>query len=140
MIRTLRFTETIDGATYTASTSIPAGGRILDVLLETTAAWTAATAPLDVGDADASDALVGAEAMDGLVGKAAAGAGGTDWGNGLGDTDGPQSAGGPGKSYPAGGTITAVVTPTVPGGPTGLSAVTLLIELPGVSRRAVVTT
>ena len=51
--------------------------------------------------------------------------GGTDWGNGLNGTTGPFSAGGPGKLYPSGDVVTAVVTPTVPGGPTGISAITL---------------
>lgn len=139
-VRTLTFTETLDGVTYTAATSVPKGWRVLDVFVETTVGWTAATAPLDVGDSDANDALVAAvnlKAQQGIAGKDA---NGTDWGNGLSDADGPASAGGPGKLYPAGDTITAVATATVPGGPTGISRLTLWLEGPTVRRNAVAAT
>lgn len=137
-VRTLTFVETANGATYTARTSIPPGARIVDVLLETFTAWTAATAPIDVGDSDAADALVGAADLASQQGVVGSGSGGTDWGNGLTDADGPYSAGGPGKLYPSGDLITAVVTPTVPGGPTGVSRVTILFEFAGSQRAAIV--
>lgn len=136
MLRTLTFTETALGVTYTARTSVPAGARLLDVLVETTTGWAAATAPLDVGDSDASDALIAAVDLKAAQGAAASGLGGTDWGNGLSDSDGPYSAAGPGKLYPSGDVITAVVAPTVPGGPTGVSKVTLVLELAGTVRAA----
>lgn len=136
-IRVLTFTETVAGATYTARCSLPDGSRLLDVLLETTVAWTAATAPVDVGDADAADALVAATDLAAQQGIAATGLGGTDWGNGLVGADGPYSAGGPGKLYPAGAAIVAVITPTVPGGPTGISRVSLWYEAANVTRAAV---
>lgn len=137
-VRTLTFTETVAGLTYTAVTSVPKGARILDVLLESTAAWTAATSDLDVGDSDAADALVQAQDMSAQFGQPAAGAGGTDWGNGLTGADGPFSATGPGKLYPSGDLITAVITATVPGGPTGISRVTILFEFAGAHRAATV--
>ena len=137
-VRTLTFVETVAGVTYTAVTSVPKGARILDVLLETTAGWTAATADLDVGDSDAADALVGALDVSSQFGIAASGGGGTDWGNGLSDADGPYSSVGPGKLYPSGDIITAVITATVPGGPTGLSRVTILFEIAGAHRVATV--
>jgi hypothetical protein len=137
-VRVLTLTETVAGVTYTATTSVPKGARILDVLTETTVAWTAATAPVDVGDGDGADSLIAAADLAAQQGAAATGLGGTDWGNGLTDADGPQSAGGPGKLYPNGGTIVAVCTPTVPGGPTGVSRITLLFEFAGATRAAVV--
>ena len=42
MMRRVVLTETASGLTYTAQTSVPAGARIVDVLVETTAAWAAA--------------------------------------------------------------------------------------------------
>lgn len=127
--RVLTFTETAAGVTYTASCSLPKGSRLLDVLVETTVAWTAATAPIDVGDADAADALVSGDDIAAQQGVTAAFNGsGTDWGNGLNGASGPYSASGPGKLYPNGAIITAVVTPTVPGGPTGISRITLWFE------------
>ena len=141
MVRTIRFTETADGATYTGKVSVPAGARLLDLLLETTVAWTAATAPLDVGDSDASDALIAAMDIAGVTFGDSYGLNfnGTAWGNANND-GGPAYNGGSGKLYPNGDTITAVITPTVPGGPTGISTVTLLLELGGVARGQVVTT
>ena len=138
MIRTLTFTETSTGATYTARTSIPRGARLLEVFLETTVAWTAATAPVDVGDSDAADALVKAANLKAQQGIDSSGKGGTDWGNGLNGTTGPYSTGGPGKLYPAGDVITAVLSPTVPGGPTGVSRITLWIELNATTNPATV--
>ena len=138
MLRILTFTETDTGVTYTAKSSIPPGARLLDVLLETTVAWTAATAPVDVGDSDASDALVKAADLAAQQGIGAGGTGGTDWGNGLTGTDGPYQTGGAGKLYPNGDTITAVISPTVPGGPTGVSRITLMFDMSGTTRRAVV--
>jgi len=136
-VRTLTFTETVAGLVYTAVTSIPKGARIIDVLIESTAAWTAATALLDVGDSDAADALIQAQDMTSQFGiNAIAANGGTDWGNGLIQADGPYSSTGPGKLYPSGDIITAVITATVPGGPTGLSRVTILFEIAGAHRVA----
>ncbi len=139
MIRTLLFTEDDTSLTYTAEISIPVGARLLDIYVETDVAWTAATAPLDVGDSDASDALCDAGTVDltgqqGIAGSACAG---TDWGNGLTAADGPISNGGPGKLYPSGDTITAVATATVPGGPTGISRIVLFLQVPGPDRQAV---
>jgi hypothetical protein len=138
MLRTLSIVETDAGLTYTARASVPAGARLLDVLIESSAAWTAATADLDVGDLDGADALIASADITGTDGSAAEGLGGTDWGFGRDGTNGPYSASGPGKLYPSGSTITAVVTATVPGGPTGISLVTLLLELPGTHRAATV--
>jgi len=139
MVRSVTFTETVAGVTYTAVTSIPAGARLLDIAVETTAAWTAMTAPVDVGDSDATDALVKGHDLAAIQGAVlAAAGGGTDWGNGLIGATGPYSAGGPGKLYPTGDVITAVCSPTVPGGPTGVSKLTLIFELPGTSRAATV--
>lgn len=138
MIRTLFFAETVAGATYTASVTVPAGARLLDVLVDTSVAWAAATAPIDVGDSDAADALVKNFDMAAQGGTAGKSKGGTDWGDGLTGNNGPLSAVGPGKLYPNGDTITAVVSPTVPGGPTGISSVSLLIEIPSTHRVAVV--
>jgi hypothetical protein len=135
-VRVLTFTETVAGVTYTAVTSLPKGSRLLDVLIETTVAWTAATAALDLGDVDASDALAAAVDLTSQFGVAGANQGGTDWGNGLTDSDGPYSATGPGKLYPAGSPITAAVTAGTPGGPTGISRVTLWYEFAGPSRAA----
>jgi hypothetical protein len=135
-VRTLTLTETVAGLTYTGRVSVPAGARVIDVLVETTAAWAAATAALDVGDSDANDALIGALSVSAQGAWVASANGGTDWGNGLTDNTGPYSAGGPGKLYPSGDTITAVVTATVPGGPTGHTVVTVLYEFAGVHRVA----
>jgi len=139
MLRTLSFTETIAGATYTASCSVPAGYRLIDLIIETTTAWTAATAPVDIGDSDGGDSLVQTLDLAPQGGVTAAGGGGTDWGNGLTGADGPYSAGGAGKLYATADTITAVVTPTVPGGPTGISRVTAWLEQSGAPRKTVVT-
>lgn len=136
MLRTILLTETVDGATYTGSVSVPAGWRVLDLLVETFVAWTAATADLDVGDSDAADALAAAFDLTGVTFQSGTGVGGTTWGNADGDGD-PYSGSGTGKLYPAGETITAVVTSTTPGGPTGISRVTLWMEPAGVTRRAV---
>lgn len=142
----MTFTETVDGATYTASIDLPANTRLLDVLVETFTAWTAATAPLDVGDSDAADALASGLNVAAQMGVVGANATGTDWGNGLTGADGPYgyngtqaSTSGPGKLYPAGDTITAVITPTVPGGPTGVSRVTLIAQVEAAAVAAVVT-
>lgn len=128
--RVLTFTETATGVTYTAKCSLPPGSRLLDVLIETTVAWTAATAPLDVGDSDAADALVQAlnvAAQD--FTSAGAKTSGTAWGDSGGNGSAYLSSGS-GKLYPSGATITAVISPTVPGGPTGVSRVTLWFEQP----------
>lgn len=135
----MAFTETVAGLVYTGSVSIPAGARVLDILVETSAAWTAATADLDVGDSDATDAL--ASALDVSAVAYQSGntlLGGTAWGDagGNGDTYAGGTAGGTGKLYPAGDVLTAVITATVPGGPTGHTAVTVLYEFPGVHRLA----
>jgi hypothetical protein len=139
MIRTLTFTETAAGVTYTAFTSVPPGCRILDVLVETDAAWTAATAALDIGDSDASDALANAYDITavGYVNSAGGPLGGTAWGD-AGGGGGPYSNSGSGKLYPSGDIITAVVTAGTPGGPTGISRVCLLIEQVPLLRRATV--
>lgn len=143
-LRTLTFTETVDGVTYTARTSLPVGARLLDVLLETTEAWTAASADLDVGDADAADALITAYDLTSVAFKNADGSGavGGAWGNDGGDGapyggSDNSGGGGSGKLYPNGATITAVVTAGTPGGPTGLSSVSLLFEFAGARRAAV---
>lgn len=139
-LRVLTLTETVDGATYTAVTSIPPNWRLMDVYLETDVAWTAATCPVDVGDLDGADSLAAAVDLASQQGIAGKDASGTDWGNGLTDADGPVSSSGPGKLYPSGSIITAVASPTVPGGPTGVSRVTLLLEAPTTQRRATVAT
>lgn len=138
MVRTLTFVETVDGETYTARTSVPPGARLLDLLIETTEAWTAASADLDVGDSDASDALCSAVDLTSVVfgDSYNINFNGTAWGNAAGDGS-PTFVGGTGKLYPSGDLITAVVTAGTPGGPTGLSRVTLLLELPALQRRAV---
>ncbi len=137
-VRTLTFTETQTGVGYTGVTSIPPGARLMDVLIETFTAWTAATAVLDLGDADGAEALVKDHAAKAAQGVAGAGTGGLDWGNGLTGATGPYSAGGPGKLYPTGDVLTAVITPTVAGGPTGISRVTIWYEFAGVQRVAAV--
>ncbi len=130
MLRRLVLTETATGVTYTARTSIPAGGRLLDVLIETPDAWTAATCPIDVGDVDAADALVAAfdAANVGYVNGRSGNYAGTAWGDASGN-GAPYRALGTGKLYPTGSLITVVASPTVPGGPTGLTYVTLLIDV-----------
>lgn len=136
-LRILRFAETVDGATYTARTNVPKGARLMDILAETTAAWTAATALLSVGDSDGADSLVqdqGVADLGGVNGKGMAR--GADW-----STDGnPYGDGNAGKLYVAGDTITAVVVATVPGGPTGLSSVVLWFEPQGAGQLATVAT
>lgn len=139
-VRTLTFAETASGVTYTAVTSIPPGARLLDVLVETTAAWTAATADLTIADNEAEDALASAYDITSEGFSTAANTGGTAWGNGDGD-GAPYSAGegsGTGKLYPTGSEITAVVTAGTPGGPTGVTVVTLVLETPTTARRATV--
>ena len=139
MIRTMTFTETVAGITYTATTSVSPGYRLLDVLVETDTAWTAATAALTIGDSDATDSLVKALSVKAQGGTAAKSKSGTNWGNGLNGTNGPYSAAGPGKLYPSGSIITAIVTAGTPGGPTGISRVQLLMEqIPTSIRRATV--
>lgn len=139
MMRRLVLTETATGVTYTARTSIPAGARILDVLIETTAAWTASTCPISVGDSDAADALVQAydAAAVTFLNDLGGTFGGTAWGDAAGNGT-AYSSSGTGKLYPTGDLITVVASPTVPGGPTGLTYVTLLLELPSVVRQAAV--
>lgn len=141
MMRRLVLTETASGLTYTAQTSVPVGARILDVLIETFTDWTAASLAIDVGDSDATDALVAAFAAETAAATFVNGSvisSGTAWGDaaGLGHA---YTDGGTGKLYPSGDLITVVGTATVPGGPTGLTYVTLLMELPGVVRQSVVT-
>lgn len=129
MLKVISIVETVAGVTYTGQTSIPAGARVMDAYLETTSAWTAGTAPCDVGDSDAVDALAAAVDIAGVgITDGATGAG-TDWGNGLTAVNGPISALGAGKLYLNDDTVTAVVSPTVPGGPTGASRVILWVEL-----------
>lgn len=137
MMRRLVLTETASGLTYTAVTSVPVGARILDVLVETTAAWAAATVTVDVGDSDGADSL--AAAVDVSAVLYANDSGGTFGGTAWGDTGGDgksYSGGGSGKLYPAGDLITVTATATVPGGPTGLTYVTLLMETASVVQRA----
>lgn len=135
MVRTLTFVETADGATYTARTTVPAGSRLLDVLIETTEAWTASSADLDVGDSDEADAIAAAVDLTSVTFVNGAASSGTAWGNAGGDGK-AYGDGGTGKLYPAGDLITAVVTAGSPGGPTGISAVTLVLEYAGAQRRA----
>lgn len=136
MIRTLTFAETASGATYSAVTSVGPGMRIVDVLIETDIAWTAATAALSIGDSDAADALCGAVDVTGLLYVAADSQGGTAWGDAGGD-GAPYSSKGTGKLYPAGDIITAIITAGTPGGPTGITRVDLLLEqIPTSIRRA----
>ena len=50
------FVETTGAGTYTGAVVIPAGATLLDIIIEGTALWTAATsASLEVGDADDAD-------------------------------------------------------------------------------------
>ena len=135
-IRVITIAETVAGLTYTGRTTLPPGSRLIDVMIESDTAWTAAVAALDLGDVDAADALAAAVDVTAQFGAAGAGQGGTDWGNGLTDSDGPYSAAGPGKWYPNGTTVTAVVTAGTPGGPTGQSRVTLWYEPGGFYRAA----
>lgn len=136
MIRTLLFTQTETGVTYTAVTSIPAGARLMDLDIETFTAWTCSTAAISIGDADAANSLVSAASVKALQGIPAKAKGGTNWGNGLSGTTGPISALGPGKLYPNGGIITAIVTVGTPSGETGVTRITLWIETPSVEREA----
>lgn len=133
--RVLTLTETVDGVTYTASTSLPKGARLLDALVETPAEWTA-TAALDLGDGDAADALISALDVAPFL-FSSGDHGGTAWGDANGNGN-AYSNSGTGKVYPAGATITAVITAGAPGGPTGLTRVTLLYEFAGLTRAAVV--
>jgi hypothetical protein len=136
-LRILRFAETVDGVTYTARTNIPKGARLLDILMETTVGWTAATASLDVGDSDGADSLINGQDISNVDGVTIdSAAGGTYWAS----PPNPYSGSGTGKLYPAGDSITAVVTATVPGGPTGLSSVALWFEPQGAGQLATVTT
>lgn len=136
MIRTLNFTQTETGTVYTAHTSIPAGARLMDLDLETFAAWTCSTAAISIGDADGAATLVSAANIKAQQGIPAKAKGGTNWGNGLVGTTGPISALGPGKLYPTGGPITAVLTVGTPSGETGITVVSLWIEMPTVVRAA----
>jgi len=138
MMRRIVLTESASGLTYTARTSVPVGARIVDVLIEQLAAWTAATITVDVGDSDAPDALVAAYDISGAGFSTAANASGTAWGDAFGNgapySDPAQL--GTGKLYPTGDLINIVATATVPGGPTGLTYVTLLMETGSVIRQA----
>lgn len=140
MMRRIVLTETASGLTYTAQTSVPVGARILDVLVETTAAWSAATIAVDVGDSDASDALASAVDASGVVFSSGVNNGGTAWGNAGGDgaAYSDTASGGTGKLYPAGDIITVVGTATTPAGPTGLTYVTLLLETASVVKQSTV--
>lgn len=136
MFRTIEITETVDGATYTGSVSVPKGWRVMDLLVETFTAWTAATADVDVGDSDAADALLTAQDLTSVFFASGGNLHGSAWGNAAGDGE-PYGAGGTGKLYPNGDTITAVVTAGTPGGPTGVSRATVWMIPPTVTRRAV---
>lgn len=138
MMRRLVLTETATGTTYTAETSIPVGARITDVLIETFAAWTAGSIAVDVGDSDDPQALIAAYDLTGAAYSTAANGSGTAWGDSSGN-GAPYSAAlgvGTGKLYPSGDLITVVGTAGTPGGPTGLTYVTLLIEQASVVRQA----
>jgi len=139
-MRRIVLTETASGLTYTAQTSVPVGARITDVLIESLAGWTAATITVDVGDSDASDALVAAYDVSSAGFSTAANGSGTAWGDAAGNGAPYSTAAGvgTGKLYPAGDLITVVGTATVPGGPTGLTYVTLLMEPASVVRQATV--
>jgi len=140
MMRRLVLTETASGLTYTAQTSVPVGARILDVLFETVEAWTAATIAVSVGDSDGAHSLAASFDASSVIFSTAANGSGDGWGNAGGD-GGPYSAGegsGTGKLYPNGDLVTVQGIATTPGGPTGLTYVTLLMELPSVIRQATV--
>jgi hypothetical protein len=137
MMRRIVLTETASGLTYTGVTSVPAGARIVDVLVETTAAWAAATVAVDIGDSDDPQALAAAYDISSVVYDTGVNTNGTAWGDASG-TGNPYSAQGTGKLYPAGDLITVVGTATTPAGPTGLTYVTLLMELGSIVRQSTV--
>jgi hypothetical protein len=133
-LRILRFNETASGATYTARTNIPKGARLIDIFAETTVGWTAATANLDLGDSDGADSLITSMDMTSpvSVNVKGSGASGSKWAS----PPDPYSDQGAGILYPAGDTITAVITAGTPGGPTGLSSVVLWFEPQGAGQLA----
>jgi len=67
------FTETTGAGTYTGTVTVPAGATILDIQVQSTALWTAATsATMKVGDATDDDGWytgVNLKATDLLVGE-----------------------------------------------------------------------
>jgi hypothetical protein len=71
--REVTFTETTGAGTYTGSVTVPAGATILDIQVQSTALWTAATsATLKVGDGTDDDGWytgVNLKATDLLVGE-----------------------------------------------------------------------
>jgi len=135
-LRVLRFVETVDGATYTAVTNLPRGSRLIDILMETTVAWTAATADLDIGDFNGADTLMSAADLTSTFSASVGSSGASGWAN----PPNPYSNSGAGILYPNGTPITAVVTATTPGGPTGISQVCLFFEPVGAGQLARVTT
>jgi hypothetical protein len=140
MMRRIVLTETASGLTYTGVTSVPAGARITDVLMETFSAWAAATLDIVVGDSDAPDALIGNTDVSAVGFATAAPNGGSAWGDSGGNGNPYSNAMGlgTGKLYPSGDLITVIGTATTPAGPTGLTYVTLLIELGSIVRQSTV--
>src|SRR5919197_4197218 len=71
--REVTFTETTGAGTYTGSVTVPAGSTILDIQVQSTALWTAATsATLKVGDGSDDDGRytgVNLKATDLIVGE-----------------------------------------------------------------------
>ncbi len=107
------------------------------MLVETSAAWAAATITVDIGDSDDPQALAAAYDISSVVYDTGVNTNGTAWGDASG-TGNPYSAQGTGKLYPAGDLITVIGTATTPAGPTGLTYVTLLMELGSIVRQSAV--
>ena len=124
------YTETAGAGTYTATVALPAGAVLVDVDMETTAAWAATTAAWTISD-------TAGVIQDGQNAKTVGfqdllNSGGTInyygvWG---------YNNTAPMRAYPAGDTITCVITTTGAGGTTGRSRALVYYVVPGAATAA----
>lgn len=118
--KSVLFTETVAGATFTGAVTIPAGSVVLDVVVIPIALWDGTSSSLKVGGADDDEffATVDLTATDLVLGERLQAASDNFWGatNGAGLTTagrfGPQSGTGTGGYYVSEGTIRGIVTKT----------------------------
>jgi hypothetical protein len=132
--KSVLFTETVAGATFTGAITIPAGSVVLDILAIPIALWDGTSSSLKIGDADDDGyfATVDLTATDLVLGERLQAASDNFWGatNGAHLTTagrfGPQSGTGTGGYYVSAGTITGVVTKTAATG-TGVGRTLLTV-------------
>lgn len=120
ILRDVTFDETAGAGTYTGTVAVPAGARLLDVLVETTAGWAAATAALTISDvAGGAASLLSALNVKAAQSKNIQGA--------TGAFTNAYSSGKAGSRYAAADTITCALVTTGSGGTTGRTRVAFLI-------------